>query len=144
MTDVAGGTKLTGEGVSIATFAGFDGDGHFLVILSDELQPVRALSTVGLTENDNGTKIVVAFEKGSARHPIIMGRVHERVVPAVAPNFKIDGERIVLRAEREIELRCGDASIILTRAGKILIRGNYVLNRSRGANKIKGAFVDIN
>ncbi|ARO87986.1 hypothetical protein EBAPG3_009515 [Nitrosospira lacus] len=144
LTDVAGGAKLTGEGVSIATFAGFNGDGQFLVILSDELEPVRALSTIGFTESEVGTKIVVAFEKGNVRSPIIIGRAHERAVSVAMPNFKVDGERVVLRAEREIELRCGDASIVLTRAGKILIRGNYVLTRSRGANKIKGAFVDIN
>ena len=41
-------------------------------------------------------------------------------------------------------LRCGDASITLTRAGKVLIKENYVLSRSRGCNKIKGAAVDIN
>jgi hypothetical protein len=41
-------------------------------------------------------------------------------------------------------LRCGESSIVLTRAGKVLIKGNYVLSRSRGANRIKGAYVDIN
>jgi hypothetical protein len=56
----------------------------------------------------------------------------------------MDGERIVLHADRDIELRCGNASIVLTRAGKVLIKGNYVLTRSSGANKIKGAYVDIN
>lgn len=56
----------------------------------------------------------------------------------------VDGKSVVLKAERQIELRCGEASILLTAAGKILIRGTYVLSRSRGANRIKGAFVDIN
>jgi hypothetical protein len=47
-------------------------------------------------------------------------------------------------AEREIVLRCGDASITLTRAGKVIIKGRYVVSRSTGYNKIKGATVDIN
>lgn len=141
---VAGWAKLTREGVSIATFAGFNDDGHFLVALSGELAPVTALSTVGFAESEVGAKIVVAFEKGDMHCPIIIGRLQERAVPAASPTFKIDGERLVLRAEREIELRCGDASIVLTRAGKILIRGNYVVSRSRGANKVKGAFLDLN
>jgi uncharacterized protein (DUF2345 family) len=55
-----------------------------------------------------------------------------------------DDERVVVTAEREIVLRCGDASITLTRAGKVLIKGTYVLSRARGYNKIKGAAVDIN
>jgi hypothetical protein len=57
---------------------------------------------------------------------------------------ELDGERVVLSAEREISLKCGEASITLTAAGKILIRGTYVLTRSSGANRIKGATVEIN
>lgn len=137
-------TKLLDQGVSIATFAGFNRVGQFLVALSDELEPIKALSTIGLTENETGAKIVVAFERNNVRSPIILGRLQEKAEPVASPNFKVDGERLVLHAEREIELRCGDASIVLTKAGKVLIKGNYVLTRSRGANKIKGAYVDIN
>jgi hypothetical protein len=43
-----------------------------------------------------------------------------------------------------VVLRCGDASITLTQAGKVIIRGNYIVSRSSGYNKIKGAAVDIN
>jgi hypothetical protein len=50
----------------------------------------------------------------------------------------------VVNAEREIELRCGEASITLTRAGKVLIKGEYVLTRAKGLNRIKGAAVSIN
>ncbi|WP_431261983.1 DUF6484 domain-containing protein [Roseateles chitinivorans] len=56
----------------------------------------------------------------------------------------VDGERVVLNGAKQVELRCGEASIVLTAAGKILIKGTYVLSRSSGANRIKGAFVDIN
>ena len=51
---------------------------------------------------------------------------------------------MLLTAGREIVLRCGEASITLTRAGKVLIRGTYILTRSSGANRIKGAAVEIN
>jgi hypothetical protein len=53
-------------------------------------------------------------------------------------------ERLELTASREIVLRCGDASITLTRAGKIILRGAYLLSRSSGVNKIKGGSVQIN
>jgi hypothetical protein len=62
--------------------------------------------------------------------------------PGVA--ISVDGERHLIEAEREIVLRCGDASITLTRAGKVIIKGNYILSRSSGYNKIKGAAIDIN
>jgi hypothetical protein len=57
---------------------------------------------------------------------------------------EIDGERRVIEAEREIVLRCGDASITLTRAGKVIIRGTYILSRSSGYNRMKGAAIDLN
>ncbi|NMC74697.1 MAG: DUF2345 domain-containing protein [Geobacteraceae bacterium] len=56
----------------------------------------------------------------------------------------VDRKRIVIDAEKEIVLRCGDASITLTSAGKVLIRGNYLLSRSAGANRIRGGSVQIN
>jgi uncharacterized protein (DUF2345 family) len=61
-----------------------------------------------------------------------------------AVSVQADDDRVVLSAEREIVMRCGDASITLTRAGKVLIKGAYILSRSSGYNKIKGAVVDIN
>jgi hypothetical protein len=55
-----------------------------------------------------------------------------------------DSERLVLTAEREIVLQCGSASITLTRAGKIIIRGEYVVTRAAGVNRILGGSVQIN
>jgi hypothetical protein len=56
----------------------------------------------------------------------------------------IDGKRVTFDAREEIVLRCGKASITLTKAGKVLIRGAYLLNRSSGVNRIKGGSVQIN
>ena len=65
-----------------------------------------------------------------------------------APLARFAGEhrrrRLELTAEREIVLRCGKASITLTRAGKILLRGAYIFSRSTGVNKIKGGSVQLN
>jgi hypothetical protein len=56
----------------------------------------------------------------------------------------IDGSRVVLEGKEEIVLKCGEASITLTKAGKILIRGKYLLNRSSGVNRIMGGSVQVN
>jgi hypothetical protein len=56
----------------------------------------------------------------------------------------IDGKRITFDAQEEIVLQCGKASITLTRAGKVLVRGEYLLSRSSGVNSIKGGSVQIN
>jgi hypothetical protein len=142
--DIAKWARRAGGGVVLGTFAGFSDEGQFLVRLHDDQRPRIAVSTVRLADDDVDAEVVIAFEKMDQRYPIIIGRLQERPVTASSPSLKIDGERVLLRAEREIELRCGEASIVLTRAGKVLIRGDYVLTRSRGANKIKGAYVDIN
>ena len=55
-----------------------------------------------------------------------------------------DGQRLIVTAKEEIVLRCGQASITLTKAGKVLIRGTYVSSRSSGVNRLKGGSVQIN
>ena len=57
---------------------------------------------------------------------------------------RVDGERVEIEGKREITLRCGKASITLTAAGKIILRGAYILSRSTGVNKIKGGSVQLN
>jgi hypothetical protein len=41
-------------------------------------------------------------------------------------------------------LRCGKSSITLTRAGKVLIEGEYISSRSSGVNRIKGGSIQLN
>ena len=80
------------------------------------------------------------FEAGDPARPVVAGRLLRPEPVAV----ERDGERLELTAEREIVLRCGQASITLTRAGKVLIRGAYIFSRSTGVNKIKGGSVQLN
>jgi hypothetical protein len=133
-------------GVTIGTITGFDAAGRPLVTLSagppGEERPAR--STVPLRRNQLGVEVVLAFEGGHTERPIIMGLL---VAPGDGPRkleAEVDGETLVLSAKREIVLRCGQASITLTRAGKILLRGAYLLSRSSGVHRIKGASVQIN
>jgi hypothetical protein len=130
-----------GGRLSLATFTGIC-EGRWMVQLSSADTSVAALSIVPLHPGDTGATVVVGYEEGDATRPIIVGRLQQ--APGRQTHLRADGERVVIQGEREIELRCGDASIVLTRAGKVLIRGRYLLSRSRGANKIKGAYVDIN
>jgi hypothetical protein len=101
---------------------------------------------IALRDNQVGCDIVLAFEHGDLAKPIIMGSLWQ---PENSPAQEravadIDGERVTLTGQREIVLRCGKASITLTRAGKVLIRGTYLLNRSSGVNRLKGGSVQIN
>jgi uncharacterized protein (DUF2345 family) len=93
--------------------------------------------------------VLVLHEDGDWTRPIVIGVLQEpsgEQRPFAQPQVEVqvDKERMTLSAEREIVLRCGDASITLTRAGKVVIKGNYIVSRSTGYNRIKGAAVDIN
>lgn len=112
---------------------------------------MAARTTVPVVRAQAGSMVVVACEGGNPRRPIILGVLQNH--PAQAPvenrsphvvSVQADDDRLTLSAEREIVLKCGEASITLTRAGKVLIEGEYILSRSTGYNKIKGAAVDIN
>lgn len=106
-------------------------------------RPVAARTTTPLDPAAVGAEVVLLFENGDPTRPLVVGVIRP---PDTAPTVpaELDGERVLLTADREIVLRCGEASITLTRAGKVLIRGTYILTRSSGANRIKGAAVEIN
>lgn len=135
-------------GVIIGRLVGFQ-DGWPLVSYSgcpiDDGLPAQSI--VVLSPDKIGKSILLAFEEGNRERPIVIGLMVEPEInksATVPVDLKLDGERMLLNAEREIVLRCGESSITLTRAGKVLIKGAYVLSRSSGYNKIKGAAVDIN
>lgn len=107
---------------------------------------IAAIATIDLAGVDAGRDVVLVFEDGDAARPVILG-----VVAAAGPRPAVrsvevtaDGRRVTVAADREIVLKCGEASITLTAAGKILIRGAHVLSRSSGTNRIKGGSVQIN
>jgi hypothetical protein len=109
---------------------------------------VVARSVVALRRDMIGAPVVFVCEGADARRPIILGVVRAAAVTSAAAgpalSVQADDERLVISAEREIVLRCGDASITMTRGGRVVIDGKFVLSRSSGYNKIKGAAVDIN
>jgi hypothetical protein len=120
-----------------------------LAVLPNEIVPAR--TTVPLRQRDVGSTVTVLFEGGDLRRPIIVGVIQcatsttpDEQPKAARMSAVIDGDKFVLTAEREIVLQCGEASITLTRAGKVIIKGSYIVSRSTGYNKIKGAAIDIN
>jgi hypothetical protein len=144
------------DGIVIARLTAIDAAGEPRIALPWSSESTAARSMAALGEGDLGRDVAVLFEGGDPRRPVVMGRMHTSppaaaratneapAAPAPAPEVEADGERLVFSAEKEIVLRCGKSSITLTRAGKILIRGEYVLTRSSGVNRIQGGSVQIN
>jgi len=52
--------------------------------------------------------------------------------------------RVTIEATEGLTLRCGDASVDLRADGKLMIRGEDVLLRARGTQRIKAGTVNIN
>lgn len=135
---------------------GFNEHGSPLVDFPGNLSraPIPAISTLALQYEFGGREVVLNFEDNDAQRPIILGLVQPPLKPlkqvAWTPDasnpmeITADGETVRLNGRKEIVLRCGKASITLTSAGKIIIRGAYILNRSSGVNRIKGGSVQIN
>jgi len=53
-------------------------------------------------------------------------------------------DELIITANKQLTLRCGESSITLTAAGKIIIRGKYIVSRASGLQRIKGGAVQIN
>ena len=150
------------EGVRVGKIVNVDESGQAFVDFPDNTEgsvAARFTNTVNLkmlrrvasAEQD----VLLVFENNDPKLPIIVDMLYSLLdeiteFPIVAldlerpKDVKVDGKRVTFDAREQIELRCGKASIILTRAGKIIIRGAYLLNRSSGVNRIKGGSVQIN
>jgi hypothetical protein len=141
------------EGVVIGFIAGIESTGVPLVDFPANPDGVYlpARTVVAVAEGEIGREVVLMFEDGNVRKPVVLGFVQparargtESQENGAAHDVRIDGERLLLTAEKDIVLRCGEASITLTRAGKVVIRGTYLLSRSAGVNKIHGGSIQLN
>ncbi len=111
--------------------------------------PSLPRAVVDLHGEHIGRDVVLMFDGGDPARPIVMGCVRAESawpLPEQPGQVEVDadGERLVVSAKEQIVLRCGKASITLTKAGKVLIQGAYVSSRSSGVNRIKGGSVQLN
>lgn len=150
------------EGVRVGKIVSIDEDGGvFVNYTGNSFGPISArfVSSVKLEALRQAVfscqDVLLVFENNDPLLPVIIDRISslvDKIVQREDIDLKIDepkdvtieGERITFDAKEQVVLKCGKASITLTRAGKVLIRGAYLLNRSSGANRIKGGSVQIN
>ncbi len=131
-----------------------------------------AITTLALTEQHINRQVALLFNQGDLSQPIVIGLIHSPL-QAMLDNFEqeqvsgslqeseksdsvelaaslnidnvnVEGKKVTFEAEDEMVFKCGDSSITLTKAGKVMIRGKYLLNRSTGVNRILGGSVQVN
>jgi hypothetical protein len=139
-------------GVVTGTLVGFaNGGATPLVVFPGQVgtAAVAARSVVDLDGVHIGQDVLLMFDGSDSRRPIVMGwlRPREGWAPAEQTDqvrVDSDGERLIVSAKEQLVLRCGNASITLTKSGKVLIRGAYIVSHSTGANRVKGGTVHLN
>lgn len=143
-------------GVCVGLIVSVEKEGQIAVDFPDNPNPpVSARSIIGVTPADKDREVLLTFDHGDPRRPIIVGFIqHQPVIEKESKTLMLDrksledivldGRRITLDASEEIVLRCGDSSAKLRKDGTIIIKGINLVSRARAANKIKGAAVNIN
>lgn len=133
------------DGVVIGVFLGFDGERPLVVFPGNPRQtamPARSLAE--LAAEMIGAEVALLFEGGDPERPLIVGRVVGREPFNLRTEVKRDGETLKITAKQRIELRCGKATIIMEKDGRITIRGSYLTSHASATNRIRGGSVNLN
>lgn len=137
-------------------------------------ESITAITTLALTSQHVSRQVALLFNQGELSQPIVIGLIHSplqaildnfqleqesdsSIKDKTAQNKHVelsghlntedvcvDGNKITFEAQDEMVFKCGKSSITLTKSGKVLIRGKYLLNRSSGVNRIMGGSVQVN
>jgi len=149
------------SGARVGTIVSVSDEGHVRVEYpGNRFGPLKVRMTAAVRDKiqpaeASGRNVLLVFENDDPGLPIVVDvlcdsiQEHDERAPLALQMDEteavfVDGRRVTFDAQEQIVLRCGKASITLTRAGKILIKGAYLLSRSSGVNRIKGASVQIN
>jgi len=150
------------EGVRVGKIVNIDESGQVFVDFPGNAKRAVVARLTSSTKMDMlrhaasaDQEVLLVFENNDPELPIIidtLGSLFEEIVESSIVvldkerrrDVTVDGKRVTFDAKEEIVLRCGKASITLTKAGKVVIRGTYLLTRSSGVNRIKGGSVQIN
>ncbi|WP_412553932.1 DUF6484 domain-containing protein [Shimia sp. MIT1388] len=135
------------DGVVIGLLLGFE-DGKPLVVFPGNPEDVAlaARSLCPLSPKEVGGEVALLFEDGAWDRPLIVGRIFDPVKASDAPPMQVisDGQTLKVTAEQRIELRVGKSAIVMEADGHITIRGKHLVSQASGANRIRGASVNLN
>lgn len=121
------------------TLLGVEVDGRLLVGLSsgaeiacDWLQSTQAAAP----ELQAGDDVLLAVSSGLASG-VVVGRVSRYVSPRCP-------DHVTLEATESLTLQCGESSLEMRADGKVLVKGEDVVLRAKGTQRIRAGNVAIN
>ncbi|MER8920478.1 DUF6484 domain-containing protein [Mesorhizobium sp. M0802] len=133
------------DGVVIGLLIGFDGGSPLVVFVGNPSDTaLKARSLASLDASSVGSEVALLFEAGDPARPLVVGRIVDPRPSAHPVEVLRDGEAVTLDARDRIELRCGLASIIMEKNGRVSIRGTQLSSHATGTNWIRGAAVHLN
>ncbi|WP_431523412.1 DUF6484 domain-containing protein [Mesorhizobium captivum] len=133
------------DGVVIGLLIGFECGAPLVVFVGNPRE--TAIAARSLTELDVsaiGSELALLFEEGDPTRPLVVGRIVDPAHKNRELQVVREGDRVVITGEERIELRCGLASIILEKDGRVTIRGSQLTSQASGTNRIRGGAVHLN
>ena len=135
---------LMAPGMRLAQVTRIDATGTVWVTDDDRVSAARPLLHVTQVMLRQALRqqlpVVIMRGDGTKDGLIILGVVGAEAATTVA----VDGKAVEITGQQEIVLRCGKSSITLTRAGQIVLRGEFITSHADGPQVIRGGTVDIN
>jgi hypothetical protein len=139
-----------GNRIWTAKVARVTADGAVLVAVGKGREaPARILASVHAGHLVTGTDVLLLQDEEPGAMPVIVGVVADKVSPATQAEPEswtttIGNRNVKVVAGEDLRLECGDASIVLTRDGRIVLRGVQITSRASATNRIRGGSVEIN
>ena len=151
----AAASSARAEGIAIGVLSRLDGHGGIWVdVDSLGLHQLAAVSMVPLEAQHIGRSLALGFEGANPQRPVVLGlmmQANPTAAPDAVPSTLPDavrvtqqGRKVVIEAQTELELRCGEAVILLSVDGHVQIRGAYVTSHASASQRIRGGSVQIN
>jgi len=83
-----------------------------------------------------GDRVLVLLPEGAGEKGCVLGKVGAYRKP--------DRKKVLLEAEEEVVIRCGQGSVTIRESGKVLVKGTEIVSHAKGANRIRGGSVQLN
>lgn len=93
-------------------------------------------SGIGRVALQQGDAVLVMVDASLSRG-VVVGRIGAYRAPAAEPSVTIE-------ATESVVLKCGESSVDLRADGKLMVRGDDVLVRAKGTQRIRAGTVAIN
>ena len=143
-------------GALAGQLAGIDAEGR--ILFCEDGSPTPYAVIIGLAIGDEEVVAAVRAQRralvikpeNQPLQPVLVALLRNGVSAEARdkavgePATRIDGQALAIEAQQSLELSCGRARITLHSDGRIELNGDYLLSRSRGPIKLKGATIDIN